>query len=203
MRHARGQGTPAQVLLRSPWPQPSQFFGVPRSFNSAQCSRHAPLAQAPLLRVQGGPTSAVPAARPSPLGRGAGRRHNLVQRGITNLCASGRQPHWRQHLPQRVGQPPGGAGEPRWVAAQPGSQLRCLEGREWARPEEVRGHLAAGWEEGLDAPGGAGQGGMLQVWPAGSLLGLDAVPRLNLLTLSRFVPGCWLWACASLQKHGS
>ena len=65
----QGVGGHLSRLLRSPWPQPSQFFGVPSS--PAQCSGspHAPLAQAPPSPCRVGPSSAAPAARPSPRGR--------------------------------------------------------------------------------------------------------------------------------------
>lgn len=47
---------------------------------------------------------------------GAARHHQPVRH------RRGRQPHGRQHLPQRMGQFAGGAREGRWVSAEPGTE---------------------------------------------------------------------------------
>lgn len=60
----------------------------------------------------------------------------------------GRQPHGSQHLPQRVGQPAGGAGERRWVGAPPGAWTERLRpAQEGPEAGETRARRGPGQDQ--------------------------------------------------------
>lgn len=206
-RHAREQGTPAQaseeplasallVLWGPQFPCP-----VPRLLP-------CPIGSGSPSSTQGG--TVIGSARCKAFTTREGRRaaaYNLVQRGITNLCVIGGdgsltganifRSEWGSLLEELVsegGLRPSpdtaargqGVGRTRGGERPPGC---WLGGGAWAL-QEVRARV-----------GGAHL--MLRVWPVvrppGARRQFPGCPTCA----AGFVPGCWLWACPSWQKHGS
>lgn len=143
-----GEGEPGPGFWKRPWTSPSQFCRVHQS-----CPPTAPIPGLFCCLVgQGSPLLCIgwhhhrqcplqglhhaggtPGSRLQP---GPSRHHQLVRHRW------GWQPHGRQHLPQRVGRPAGGAGEGRWVSGQ--SRLGGESGGGWGAARRPQ-HLPRCW----------------------------------------------------------
>lgn len=122
------QGPP---VLSPPAPVPGLFCCLVGQGSPLLCIGRHHHRQCPLqgLHHAGG----TPGSRLQP---GPSRHHQLVRHRW------GWQPHGRQHLPQRVGRPAGGAGEGRWVSGQ--SWLGGESGGGWGAARRPQ-HLPRYW----------------------------------------------------------